>query len=110
MEKVSCDKMIIAILQGDDYPEIVKALSEHGLYSTIINSTGGFLKKKSVTVMIGVAHDKLDVVLEILKSHAGERKEVQFMPSSMGHMTMPIEVSVGGIVAFVMDVERFEKY
>lgn len=110
MEKTTCDKMIFAILQGDDYPEIVRALSEHGVYCTLINTSGGFLRKKSVTVMIGVEHEKLDLVLDILKSYAGERVEVQYQPTIIGHASVPTEVRVGGIVVFVMNVEKFDKY
>ena len=48
------DKMILAILQGDDYHDAVHSLNEHGFYATVLNSSGGFLKKRSVTLMIGV--------------------------------------------------------
>lgn len=39
----SCDKMVLAILQGDDYPDTVSDLEEHGIYCTLLNSNGGFL-------------------------------------------------------------------
>lgn len=48
------DKMILAILQGDDYHDAVHSLNEHGFYATVLNSSGGFLKKRSVTLMIGL--------------------------------------------------------
>ena len=38
------DKMILAILQGDDYHDAVHSLNEHGFYATELNSSGGFLK------------------------------------------------------------------
>ena len=38
------DKMILAILQGDDYHDAVHSLNEHGFYATVLNSSGGFLK------------------------------------------------------------------
>ncbi|UKI15134.1 MAG: cyclic-di-AMP receptor [Clostridiales bacterium] len=36
----------------------------------MLSSTGGFLKKKSVTLLIGVERAQVDTVLEILEKHA----------------------------------------
>ena len=63
-------KLILAILQGDDYADTVDELNQNGFFVTILSSTGGFLKKKSVTVMIGVEEEKVQRVLEILKQSA----------------------------------------
>lgn len=110
MITTKCDKLILAILQNDDYPEIVEDLSKHGIYSTILNSSGGFLRKKNITVIIGVTADKLDLTLEILKTHASLRIETQYHPIGVGFGSIPIEVETGGIVAFILNVENFVKY
>ena len=107
---MKCDKMILAILQGDDYPDIVRDLNEHGIYLTMLNSSGGFLKKKSVTVLIGVEEEKLDMTLEVLKTHGGSRTEIEFLASSTSAGAIPLQVQKGGIVVFIMNVERCEKY
>ena len=107
---MKCDKMILAVLQGDDYPEIVSDLNEHGIYLTMLNSSGGFLRKKSVTVMIGVEAAQLDTVLDILKTHAGSRMEMEYVPSTSGPVGIPVQVKKGGIAVFIMNVERCEKY
>lgn len=109
METIKCDKMIFAILQDDDYREVLEELTNNGVYSTILSSTGGFLKKKSVTVMMGVDSDKLDMVLDILKNYAGKRMSVEFVTGGVG-LTVPKQTQKGGIVVFVMNVERCEKY
>ena len=69
-------KMIIAILQGEDYPDVVKDLNKHGFYVTLLNSTGGFLKKHSVTLMIGVEEEKLETATEIIKKHCSARRRL----------------------------------
>ena len=51
-------KLILAILQGDDYVDTIDELNQNGFFATILSSTGGFLKKKSVTVMIGVEEER----------------------------------------------------
>lgn len=111
-----CNKMIIAIIQGDDYQEIVAELNQHGFYATILHSKGGFLRKQSVTVMIGLNHENLDEALRLLKAY-GERTEIQYKPllfseSSRLPMTatVPTQVHCGGVVLFVLDVEQFGRY
>ena len=47
-------KLILAVLQGDDYHEVVYQLNQNGYYATLLHSSGGFLKKRSMTIMIGV--------------------------------------------------------
>lgn len=110
-----CDKMIIAIIQGDDYQEVIAELNQHGFYATILHSKGGFLRKQSVTVMIGLNHENLDEALRLLKAH-GERTEIQYKPlfSEGGHIpltaTVPTPVHCGGVVLFVLDIEQYGRY
>ena len=113
--------MIIAVLQGDDYRVAIEDLNSKGFYATVLHSTGGFLKKKSVTLMIGVKHDHLNEALEILKKY-GDRVEMQYqsaaafgnggMPSATLSSIPPIEIPVhcGGVVLFVIDVQLNKRY
>jgi uncharacterized protein YaaQ len=112
-----CDKLLLAILQGDDYSEVVADLNENGFYVTILNSSGGFLKKRSVTIMVGLASERLEEAIEILRKRAGRRKEVIYnhivMPAGHHNMAIPpvipTEVEVGGVTVFVMDLCRHEQ-
>ena len=72
------DKMILAILQGDDYPDIVRDLNEHGIYLTMLNSSGGFLRKRSVTVLIGVEESQLETVLSACREVVKNKDLVLF--------------------------------
>ena len=64
-------KLVLAILQGEDYEDTVYELNQNGFFVTMLSSTGGFLKKHSTTIMIGVEEPRLDEVLDILKRRAG---------------------------------------
>ena len=99
-------KLVIAVLQGDDYPDV----NDHGYYVTLLNSSGGFLKKKSKTIMIGVEDEKLDEVKKILKTHAGERLVTSFNQAGVGMPVVPVKLPAGGIVFFVINVESSHKY
>lgn len=107
-----CDKMILAVIAGDDYSNTVQHLNSEGIYATILSSTGGFLRKKSITLMIGVEADKVERALAIIKKHAGERMQTTFLAntSEAGMPPYPIKVHTGGSVVFVFDVEKCVKY
>ena len=107
-------KLILAVLQGEDYGDVVRQLNENGIFVTILHSTGGFLRKRSVTIMIGVEEAKLEQVLDLLKETAGRRTVTGSMPPPHGlpplFASTPMEVCQGGVAVFVLDLERLEKY
>lgn len=114
MGKYVCDKMIIAILQNDDYHEVVRDLNEHGFYVTVLQSSGGFLKRPNATIMLGMNHEDLDKAIELLKKY-GKRTEIEYQPATstvgmtvppIAATPVPIPVSCGGVVLFVLDVEQ----
>ena len=98
-------KMLLAVVQGEDYPETVDALNRRGFFATVLSSTGGFLKKRSITLMIGVEAHQVDAVLEVLRESAGQRKQTTYSNLSMSTGSpnpaipmMPVHISVGGVV------------
>lgn len=118
MNNPTVDKMIIAILQDDDYRQVVEDLNRHGFYVTVLQSSGGFLKKPNATIMIGLNHEKLESCLDLLKAY-GKRTEMEYQPatttvgmavSPIPVPPVPIPVSCGGIVLFVLDVSQYGRY
>ena len=115
MKNTNCDKMIIAIIQNDDYHRIVEDLNEHGFFVTVLNSSGGFLKKPNATIMMGLNHEHLDEALELLRRY-GQRTEIEYkMATSMETAVCPlavppmaVPVRCGGIVLFVLDITHYE--
>ena len=110
-------KLILAILQGDDYIDTIDELNQNGFFATILSSTGGFLKKKSVTVMIGVDESDVQKVLAILKQCAGHRQQMSYSDVSLtagGHAPqiplVAVPVNVGGVVVFILDLEDLQKF
>lgn len=108
-------KSIIAIVQSDDAGTLTDALREKNYQSTLISSTGGFLREGNATLLIGIEDSQVDEVLGVVKETCNTRTQfVNPMPPVMEpgelYMPQPVEVQVGGAVVFVLDVEQFERF
>lgn len=62
-------KLIYAIMRDAVSEPISASLSSQGFNVTRLTSTGGFLKRGNVTLLVGVEADHVDEVLEILKEN-----------------------------------------
>ncbi len=110
-------KLIIAIAHERDKHKLGDALLQNGLTFTKLGSTGGFLRQGNVTVLIGVEDDDTARVMDIIKSAC--RSSEAFVPlptqsalgaSALGTFTPPIRVEAGGAVAFVLQIDSFERF
>lgn len=118
MKNQKCDKMIIAILQNDDYHEVIADLNDHGYYVTVLQSSGGFLKKPNATIMMALDSEYLEEALGLLKRY-GQRTEMEYAPATpamgvglhpMPVNSVPIPVHCGGVVYFVLDVGQYGRF
>jgi uncharacterized protein YaaQ len=62
-------KMIIAIIHDPDNEPVSQALIASGFRVTRVASTGGFLRRGSSTLMIGVEDEKVDEAIQILRKN-----------------------------------------
>nr|WP_302599944.1 cyclic-di-AMP receptor [uncultured Cellulosilyticum sp.] len=112
------DKLIIAILQSGDYEAVVSLLNKRNICATKISSSGGFLKKENVTIMMGIEAERLEEAIDILRRKAGKRKQTQYttlIASAIyrcpeAAMTFPVEMEAGGVTIFVMDVSQYKTF
>lgn len=111
-------KLIIAIAHERDKHKLGDALLQNGLTFTKLGSTGGFLRQGNVTVLIGVEDDDTARVMDIIKGACRSSEEFVNLPSpsgagipALGALTPhPIRVEAGGAVAFVLQVDGFERF
>lgn len=107
-------KLMVAVVQGEDAPQTVQALSAAGISVTKLASSGGFLQQGNSTLMIGVDDDRVEAALDVIRENCRERSRYMTpMPPMVEpgefFMPYPVEVQVGGATVFVVDVLRFEK-
>lgn len=105
-------KLVIAIINRDDVNTVTQNLTKQGFSSTKLASSGGFLLAGNITLLIGVAEEKVQQVIDIIREYSHSRKQLIPATSELGIgyiPTMPVEVTVGGATVFVVHVDRFER-
>jgi len=76
-------KMIIAVLKDTDSDAVTQGLTSAEFRVTRVASTGGFFKKGTVTLLVGVDDDKVDVAIQVMKEKttvvSGEKRCTVFV-------------------------------
>ncbi|WP_426450033.1 cyclic-di-AMP receptor [Paenibacillus sp. S-38] len=108
-------KLVVAVVQDKDSNRLSNALVKEGFRATKLASTGGFLRAGNTTFMIGTDDERVQEVLQVIKSNCKVREQMVTPVSPMGGTTdsyipFPVEVQVGGAAVFVLPVERFEHF
>ncbi len=68
-------KLILTIVRDSDSDQVTHALVAAGFRVTHIASTGGFFRKGSTTLMIGVSDDKVEEALNTIRDHLSATSE-----------------------------------
>lgn len=110
-------KLLTIILDIQDADRLLHELSDAGWSATKVASSGGFLRRNSATIMVGVPAPDVDGVLDSIRRLCAARVEqVNVHPPTLlpiltgaRHQGRTVDVHVGGAVVFVTDVERFER-
>jgi uncharacterized protein YaaQ len=63
-------KLMIAIVEDADYDKIARVLTEEEYRVTCIASTGGFFRRGSTTLLIGLEEEKISRAMEIIKQNS----------------------------------------
>ncbi|MBE9524209.1 MAG: cyclic-di-AMP receptor [Chloroflexi bacterium] len=86
-------KMIVIILSDEDSNTVIQALEEAGFVVIKIDSTGGFLRQGSSTIMTGVPTEQVDQAIEIINNC----------------FTLSIDPLARNATLFVLNIEHFEQ-
>jgi uncharacterized protein YaaQ len=107
-------KLCIVIVPGGDGDRLLDRLAEAQFGATRIGSSGGFLRRGSVTAFVAVEDDQVSDLLGLLREHFPEVTE----SVSAGSLPLAeesnqpeglVNVRGGGAVVFVHHLERFER-
>jgi uncharacterized protein YaaQ len=77
-----------------------------------LSSTGGFLSRRNVTLLVGVQEGRTDVAVKALKNSCRQRVEFVSSPLRGGNFPMPAptQVTVGGATVFMFEVESYDEF
>lgn len=108
-------KLIMAIIQDKDSNRLSNEFIDANIRATKLSSTGGFLKSGNSTFIVGIDDERVDEVLDIIKTTCQAREQYVTTPISLdisvdSHMATPVEVQIGGATVFVLPVEGFHQY
>jgi uncharacterized protein YaaQ len=111
MENQEQSKMVIllAVLQSQDVDLVTQALRKFGIVGYELSSTGAFLGRKNITLLIPVQTTDVDLVLSEIKRNCRQRIEYVSMPIEGQPLPIPspIPVTVGGATIFVLEIDQY---
>lgn len=106
-------QLLIAIVQAEDADVLGEQLIKKGFRFTRLNSVGSFLARGNATMLVGVEDDQVEPVLEVLRATCKTRQaflnalpQIEAPHASLA-VVMPLEVTIGGAVVFIVPVRRF---
>jgi len=108
----SVTHLVAAVIQEADLESALASLSKLGFSVARLSSTGGFLSRKNVTLLIGVQKGREEVAVKALQNSC--KKRVEFVASPLRGasfpMPAPTEVTVGGATIFMFEVESYDEF
>lgn len=108
-------KLVVCIVHSRDKAKVGEELVRAGFKFTTISSTGGFLPEGNSTLLIVAEDAEVNPILSLVGQNSKSREQVvnvapfESAPQG-GFLPNPVSVPVGGAIAFVLDVERFERF
>lgn len=104
-------KLLIAVVHDGDTGRVVNALQEAEIRVTQLRSSGGFLKARNSTLLIGLEDERVDAALGIIERNCQRRTEqVRFeLLGGMDTTWLPTEVPHGGATVFIVPLDEIRR-
>jgi CPA1 family monovalent cation:H+ antiporter len=108
----SVTHLVAAVIQEADLESALASLSKLGFSVARLSSTGGFLSRKNVTLLIGVQKGREEIAVKALQNSC--KRRVEFVSSPLRGagfpMPAPTQVTVGGATVFMFEVESYDEF
>lgn len=104
-------KLLFAVIQVQDAENVIQALNAAKVIVNRLSSTGGFLLRRNITLLIGVPEGDEAIIFDILRNNCQRRVEYISTPLEGTPLHLPLSspITVGGAILFTLDVERCEE-
>lgn len=103
--------ILAAVIHLQDLHKATRALEKLGISVIRFSTSGAFLGRRNVTLIITVPESQEEAALNAIKTTCRQRVEYISSPLEGSPMPMPLStpVHVGGATVFSLPVERFEE-
>lgn len=101
-----------AVIQIQDLRQATRAVEKLGMPVVHLPSTGAFLGRRNVTLLVGMPDGMQSAVVAAIKETCHRRTEYISTPLEGAPMPIPLStpITVGGASIFILDIERFEEF
>ena len=101
--------ILLAVLQAQDADLVTEALKKFGISGYELSSTGAFLGRKNVTLLIPIDSTNLELALSEFKRNCRQRIEYVSMPIEGQPLPIPspIPITVGGATIFILEIDQY---
>ena len=108
----SVNLLIAAVIQEVDLESALMSLSKLGFSVARLPSSGGFLSRRNVTLLIGVQEGREEIAVKTLQNSCHQR--VEFVASPLRGAAFPLptptQVTIGGATVFMFEVESYDEF
>jgi uncharacterized protein YaaQ len=104
-------RVLVAIVQEQDEENAVQKLSKLGFAVTRLASKGGFLRRRNITLLVGMPPGREETAVQALKLSCHNR--VVFSDAlpidPLIPVSKPFEIEVGGATVFIFEIDSYEE-
>jgi uncharacterized protein YaaQ len=103
--------LMMAVIQYQDQKKALQALDALGLMVIPLSSSGAFLGRRNVTLLVGLPPERLEEAVNAIREFCHQRVEYVSTPLEGAPMPIPLAtpITVGGATVFTLQVDRFEE-
>ena len=104
------DRVMMTVVQSQDVDSAINALTSAGFFVTLMSSSGAFLGRKSVTLLVGLPASRIETAVNLLNESC--RRRVEYVATSLEgsayQLPLSTPVTVGGATIFTLNIVRWE--
>ena len=105
-------RLIAVIIQEQDFENAASGLSNLGFSVARLPSTGGFLSRRNVTLLIGIHEGREAAVVRVLQNSC--KRRVEYLSQPMKNLPLPLSapatITIGGATIFTFEVEAYDEF
>jgi CPA1 family monovalent cation:H+ antiporter len=112
MPSRNVNRLMAVVIQEQDFENAASGLSNMGFSVARLPSSGGFLSRRNITLLIGMQEGREPAVVGILKNSC--RKRLEFLSQPLKNSSLPLSapaaIPIGGATIFTFEVEAYDEF